>query len=100
MKSNVCKIEKGNSALSAILNESQKVAEYNAFTNKQALQLRLLCEELDGMLPRLMDNYEGEFWIDYEGNVCKITGFCRPVPTLFCWFQCGLTNRRRIYFKP
>ena len=73
MKSNVCKIEKGNSALSAIRHESQKVADYNAFTNKQALQLRLLCEELDGMLPRLMDNYEGEFWIDYEGNVCKIT---------------------------
>lgn len=73
MKSNVCKLEKGTSALDAILHESQKVASYNSFTNKQTLQLRLLCEELDGMLPKLIDNYEGEFWIEYENNVCKIT---------------------------
>lgn len=72
MKSNVCKIEKGTRDLDAILKESEKVAEYIGLTHKQALQLRLLCEELDGMLPNIIDDFEGDFWIDYEESVCKI----------------------------
>ena len=72
MKSNVCKIEKGTRDLEAILKESERVAEYNGLTHKQSLQLRLLCEEIDGMLPYIIDNFEGELVIDYEGGVCKI----------------------------
>ena len=73
MKSNVCKIEKGTRALEAILHESEKVAEYNGLTHKQALQLRLLCEEIDGMLPNLIGDFEGKLWIEYEAGECKIT---------------------------
>ena len=73
MKSNVCKIEKGTKDLAAILKESERVAEYNGLTHKQTLQLRLLCEEIDGMLPNLIDDFDGELWIDYEAGVCKIT---------------------------
>ncbi|MBR6534719.1 MAG: hypothetical protein IKT65_03985 [Clostridia bacterium] len=72
MKSNVCKIEKGTRDLSAILKESEKVAEYNALTHKQSLQLRLLCEEIDGMLPNIIDDFEGIFWIDFEDGICKV----------------------------
>ena len=72
MKSNVCKIEKGTRALEAILHESEKVAEYNGLTHKQALQLRLLCEEIDGMLPNIIDEFEGDLWIDFEDGVCKV----------------------------
>lgn len=72
MKSNVCKIEKGVNDLSAILKECEKVALFNAFTQKQSLQLRLLCEEMDGMLPNIIDDFNGEFWIEYEAGVCKI----------------------------
>ena len=72
MKSNVCKIEKGTRDLDAILKESEKVAEYNGITHKQTLQLRLLCEELDGMLPYIIDDFEGDFWIDSEKGECKI----------------------------
>ena len=50
MKSNVCKIDKGNKDLELILKESEKVAVYNELNHKQTLQLRLLCEEIDGML--------------------------------------------------
>ena len=73
MKSNVCTIEKGTKDLAAILKESERVAEYNGLTHKQTLQLRLLCEEIDGMLPNLIDDFDGELWIDYEAGVCKIT---------------------------
>ena len=72
MRSNVCKIEKGTRDLGAILKESERVAEYNALTHKQAMQLRLLCEEIDGMLPNIIDDFEGELWIGFEDGVCKI----------------------------
>lgn len=72
MKSNVCKIENGTRDLEAILKESERVAEYNGLSHKQALQLRLLCEEIDGMLPNIVDDFEGELWIDFEGDVCKV----------------------------
>jgi hypothetical protein len=72
MKSNVCKIEKGTRDLAAILKESEKVAAYNELTHKQSLQLRLLCEEIDGMLPNIVDDFDGELYIDFENGVCKI----------------------------
>lgn len=72
MKSNVCKIEKGTRDLEAILKESERVAAYNGLTHKQALQLRLICEEIDGMLPNIIDDFNGELWIDFEDGVCKV----------------------------
>ena len=72
MKSNVCRIENGTRDLAAILKESERVAEYNGLTHKQALELRLLCEELDGMLPNIIDDFEGDFWIEYNEGVCKV----------------------------
>lgn len=72
MKSNVCKIEKGIKDLAVILKESEKVAVYNELTHKQTLQLRLICEEVDGMLPNIVDNFSGDFWIDFEDGVCKV----------------------------
>ena len=72
MRSDICKIEKGTKDLSAILKESERVAEYNGLTGKQALQLRLLCEEVDGMLPNIIDDFGGSLWIDYEDGGCKV----------------------------
>ena len=72
MKSNVCKIENGTKDLAAILRESEKVAAYNELTHKQTLQLRLICEEIDGMLPNIISDFTGDFWIDFEGGVCKV----------------------------
>ena len=72
MRSNICKIEKGVKDLNAILKESEKVAVYNGLDHKQTLQLRLLCEDIDGMLPQIIDDFEGSFWIDFEDGVCKV----------------------------
>lgn len=72
MKSNVCKIEKGTKDLEAIFNECEKVAEYNRLTHKQALQLRLICEEIDGMLPKITDDFDGNIWFEFEDGVCKV----------------------------
>ena len=72
MRSNICKIEKGTRDLDAILKESERVAQYNGLNHKQTLQLRLLCEEIDGMLPNIIDSFDGELWIDFEDGVCKV----------------------------
>lgn len=72
MKSNVCKIENGTRDLELILKESRKVAEYNELTHKQELQLRLICEEIDGMLPNIIDDFNGDFWIEFVDGVCKV----------------------------
>ena len=72
MKSNVCKIENGTKDLDAILRESEKVAVYNELTHKQTLQLRLLCEEIDGMLPRIIDDFNGDLWFEFEDGVGKV----------------------------
>lgn len=72
MKSNVCKIDNGTKDLEAILKECERVAAYNGLDHKQTLQLRLLCEEIDGMLPNIIDDFEGDFWIEYEKDVCKV----------------------------
>ena len=72
MKSNICKIEKGTKDLDAIFKECEKVAEYNGLNHKQALGLRLLCEEMDGMLPNIIEDFDGELWIEFEDGVCKV----------------------------
>ena len=72
MRSNICKIENGTKDLAAILSESERVAKYNGLSDKQTLQLRLLCEELDGMLPNIIDDFDGNLWIDFEDGVCKV----------------------------
>lgn len=72
MISNICKIENGTKDLAAILRESEKVAVYNELTHKQTLQLRLICEEIDGMLPKIIDNFNGDLWIELENGVCKV----------------------------
>ena len=72
MKSNVCKIENGTKDLAAILKESEKVAVYNELAHKQTLQLRLICEEIDGMLPNIIDAFNGDLWFEFEDGVCKV----------------------------
>ena len=72
MQSNVCLIEQGTRDLEAILKESERVAEYCQLTNKQALQLRLLCEEVDGMLPNIIESFKGSLCIECEDGLCKV----------------------------
>ena len=72
MVSNICKIENGTKDLDAILKESERVALYNKFNQKQTMQLRLICEEIDGMLPNIINDFDGDFWIECEDKVCKV----------------------------
>ena len=72
MKSNTCDLTKQGGGLSCILLEVEKSAVYNELNQKQTLQLRLLAEELVGMLPELLKNYEGRFWLESEAQEFKL----------------------------
>lgn len=72
MKSDVCSILCNNDSLNEILNQVEKCAEYNKLDEKNVRQLRLLSEELVGMLPMLTDFYMGEFWIENNGSRYEI----------------------------
>ena len=66
MKSNICELNKDLSCLEAVLAEVEKVTTYNDLEDKKALRLRLLAEELCGMLPGLVENFSGDFWAENE----------------------------------
>ena len=68
MKSNICKLNKDLTCLEAVLSEVEKVTKYNGLEDKKALRLRLLAEELCGMLPGLVENFSGNFWAENEGD--------------------------------
>ncbi len=68
MKSNICKLNKELSCLEAVLLEVEKVTQYNGLEGKDGLRLRLLAEELCGMLPGLIENFSGEFWVENDGD--------------------------------
>ncbi len=67
MKTDVCKLTNDKSTLDNILAEAEKSASYNKLNAKQSLQLRLLAEEMVGMLPELLEIGNGEFWIENDG---------------------------------
>ena len=68
MKSNICKLNEDLTCLKAVLSEVEKVTTYNGLEDKKALRLRLLAEELCGMLPGLIENFNGEFWAENDGD--------------------------------
>ena len=68
MKSNICKLNEDLTCLSAVLAEVEKVTTYNGLEDKKALRLRLLAEELCGMLPGLIENFSGKFWAENDGD--------------------------------
>ncbi len=68
MKTNVCVLNQDLACLSAILNEVDKAAVYNMLDAKSAFRLHLLAEELCGMLPDLIENFNGRFWMENDRN--------------------------------
>ena len=72
MKTEGCKLKGKGNEFSLVEKIAEKTAVYNDLGKKQGLQLRLLSEELVGMLPELLNRYSGEFWIENEGNNFEI----------------------------
>ena len=64
MKSSVIEINRYDKNLNEVLTETQKLSANVGLDAKKTLRLRLLAEELVGMLGALSGCYEGIFWIE------------------------------------
>ena len=73
MQSNVISISRDAQNLDKILCETQKTAVYADLTAKKSLRLRLIAEELVGMLKELSVDFAGNFWIDEENAAFSFT---------------------------
>ena len=61
-------ITKENKTLLSLLEETENSCRYNQLDEKKTRQLRLLAEELVGMLPHLASFDEGQFWVENSKN--------------------------------
>ncbi len=68
MKTDIIAVSARGDRLEAALKQADKVAAYKDMPPKSALQLRLLTEEMMGMMRSITGEPEGTFWIeDNEG---------------------------------
>lgn len=67
MKSKVCHLISSRSPIDPILAEAEKTAAYAGLEKQDALQLRLLSEEMTGILKGIAGDFSADFWIE-ESN--------------------------------
>ena len=72
MKSNKCILSGKRSDIEKALKEVEKFAQYNDLSHKEALQLRLLAEEMLGMQIGVIGFVSGEFYLENQENTCNI----------------------------
>ncbi len=73
MKTDVIRITGSGEGIDSALLETEKAAEYRGLGHKQALRLRLLAEEMTGMLRTIVgDENEYTFWIENTGLVFRL----------------------------
>ena len=72
MKSNKCILSGKRSDIEKALKEVEKFAQYNDLSHKEALQLRLLAEEMLGMQIGVIGFVSGEFYLENQENTYNI----------------------------
>ena len=72
MKTDVIVISSRGNQIEAVLDQVEKVSAYKELSSKNALHLRLLAEEMMGMMRSLTGETEGEFWIEDEKAVYQL----------------------------
>ena len=72
MKTDVIVVSSKGEQMEQALNQAEKVAEYKGLSPKNALHLRLLAEEMMGMMRSLTGENEGRFWIEDEDGTYSL----------------------------
>ena len=72
MKSDVITVSSKGNQMEAALAQAEKVAAYKGLKGKNALHLRLLTEEMMGMMRSITGETEGKFWIEDEGDEYRL----------------------------
>lgn len=72
MKSDVIIISNDGQGMDEALTQAEKVAEYKGVSPKCALHLRLLTEEMLGMMRSITGERTGKFWIEDQDDVFRL----------------------------
>ena len=72
MKTDVINVSSRGSRMETVLQQADFVAEYKGLSRKNALHLRLLTEEMMGIIRSITGETEGEFWIEDNDDVFQL----------------------------
>lgn len=72
MKTDVIEITANGTGFTRVLEETERAAAYRGLEPKQALRLRLLAEEMTGMLKTLVGDERFRYWIESEGRAFSL----------------------------
>ncbi len=72
MRTDVITVSSKGKQMEAALAQAEKVAAYKGLSPKNTLHLRLLTEEMMGLMRSITGETEGEFWIEDSDNVFEL----------------------------
>ena len=72
MKTDVIVVSSRGNRMETALGQAEKVAAYKGLSGKDALQLRLLTEEMLGLMRAVTGETEGKFWIEDEDGMYRL----------------------------
>ena len=72
MKTDVIMVSSNGKQMEKALEQVDRVASYKDLPARSALQLRLLTEEMMGMIRSITGEKQGEFWIEDEAGVYQL----------------------------
>ena len=72
MKSDVIVVTNDEKSVEKVLEQVNKVSVYKELSDKDALHLRLLAEEMMSMINSIAGNVKGKFWIEDEDGVYQL----------------------------
>ena len=72
MKTDVITVSSKGTQMETALSQVDKVAAYKGLTGRNALHLRLLTEEMMGMMRSITGEEEGQFWIEDNEGVYQL----------------------------
>ena len=72
MKTDVMIVSNSGARMEEALNQVSKVAAYKGLSAKNALHLRLLAEEMLGMMRSIAGEADGEFWIEDNDDMYEL----------------------------
>ena len=72
MKTDIIRVSSRSSRIETALKQAEFVAAYKELSPKNAMHLRLLTEEMMGMIRSITGETEGEFWIEDQDNIFQL----------------------------
>ena len=72
MRTDIITVSSTGSQMEKAFAQAEKMAAYKELSRKSALHLRLLTEEMMGMMRSLTGETEGKFWIEDEDDVYRL----------------------------